>query len=425
MPTYKHNDYYGYINKIQERGISDPSWFWGNTPEASEARQWLYNNGASGIIDTIYKNTPEDIQQSIPKNYLSEDLRKNRYNTNVHLKNENAGNTIAGAAATIASAPALIGGLSTVPLTTGLGLIGGQVGANLGSKIGANIGRKILSRKATPEGAEISTNANIGAALGGIAGGIYGGSAGIVAAPKINQGLKWLNKTIPTPYAEELQFLGAPKEVITQAEQGWAPKNYQILIDKARHTLQKPKFGLRLLNDKWEAGDFIKHGAEAHVYNNSVKPNTVVKIQTNGAAVPYELEGINITGSTPESAIQKGSYLAKIKSRGAYTVPQKLVGLEIQGDQRFAPIFKQAKMEFPKTLTTKQARRALTTYAATDPTYSDVHFGNIAFDGNNAWLIDNMKKTYLSNPKTPAFTQSAPKTLSFSGWNNDITVRVP
>ena len=72
-------------------------------------------------------------------------------------------------------------------------------------------------------------------------------------------------------------------------------------------------------------------------------------------------------------------------------------------------------MEFPKTLTTKQARRALTTYAATDPTYSDVHFGNIAFDGNNAWLIDNMKKTYLSNPKTPAFTQSAPKALSFSG----------
>lgn len=26
--VYKHNDYYGYINKIQEKAISNSDWFW-------------------------------------------------------------------------------------------------------------------------------------------------------------------------------------------------------------------------------------------------------------------------------------------------------------------------------------------------------------------------------------------------------------
>lgn len=42
---YKHNDYYGYINKIHEQAIKNPQWFWSNDSKAAEARQWLYNNG--------------------------------------------------------------------------------------------------------------------------------------------------------------------------------------------------------------------------------------------------------------------------------------------------------------------------------------------------------------------------------------------
>ena len=50
---YKHNDYYGYINKIHEQAIKNPQWFWSNDSKAAEARQWLYNNGASKIVDEI------------------------------------------------------------------------------------------------------------------------------------------------------------------------------------------------------------------------------------------------------------------------------------------------------------------------------------------------------------------------------------
>ena len=69
--TYKHNDYYSYINKIQEKAISNPQWFWSDTEDASQARQWLYDNGASAVVDNIYENTPENIQKNISyKNYL-------------------------------------------------------------------------------------------------------------------------------------------------------------------------------------------------------------------------------------------------------------------------------------------------------------------------------------------------------------------
>lgn len=39
MGVYKHNDYYGYINKIQEKAISDPEWFWGDSDDAKTARE--------------------------------------------------------------------------------------------------------------------------------------------------------------------------------------------------------------------------------------------------------------------------------------------------------------------------------------------------------------------------------------------------
>lgn len=68
--VYKHNDYYGYINKINEQAIKNPKWFWSDDPKASEARQWLYNNGASSIVDNIFENTPDEIKKTINPKYL-------------------------------------------------------------------------------------------------------------------------------------------------------------------------------------------------------------------------------------------------------------------------------------------------------------------------------------------------------------------
>ena len=62
---YKHNDYYGYINKIQEKAISNPEWFWSDAEDASKARQWLHDNNAGAIVDEIYDNTPDDIKKKI------------------------------------------------------------------------------------------------------------------------------------------------------------------------------------------------------------------------------------------------------------------------------------------------------------------------------------------------------------------------
>ena len=67
---YKHNDYYGYINKIQEQAIKNPQWFWSNDSKATEARQWLYNNGASKIVDEIYENTPDSVKKNIDNKKL-------------------------------------------------------------------------------------------------------------------------------------------------------------------------------------------------------------------------------------------------------------------------------------------------------------------------------------------------------------------
>ena len=37
--VYNHNDYYGYINRIQSMALSNPEWFWSNSADAVEARQ--------------------------------------------------------------------------------------------------------------------------------------------------------------------------------------------------------------------------------------------------------------------------------------------------------------------------------------------------------------------------------------------------
>lgn len=133
--TYKHNDYYGYVNKIQEKAISNPKWFWSDAEDASKARQWLYNNGASAIIDNIYENTPEDIQKAISYKKLSNTSGIKKMTSGIHSAQKNFMDT-AGAIG-LQSAGILGGavGLAAAPEITIPAIIGGVGGAKATDKI--------------------------------------------------------------------------------------------------------------------------------------------------------------------------------------------------------------------------------------------------------------------------------------------------
>lgn len=269
--------------------------------------------------------------------------------------------------------------------------IGGLVGGAAGSELGEDAGNTIDDYTGR------TGFGNAGRTLGGIFGYGVGSAATGAVTNSIQNNIKWLNTKVPVN-PNEMDFIGAPDNVIEEAKI-WAPKNYQILFDKARHAVGKLKYAFPR-NNGYAKGKYIGHGAEAEVFENAFNPNSVVKVQYNGTIVPRELKDMSVTGSTVESAIDKGTLLADIKSKGAYTVPQRLVGVEPLPNGRFAPIFEQPKVSriinpSDTDLTKIQRRRLLTTYAATDPTYADVHIGNMAFDGKNIWLIDNPKKSLL------------------------------
>lgn len=132
--TYKHNDYYGYINKIQEKAISNPQWFWSDATDASEARQWLYNNGASAVVDNIYENTPEDIQKTIDYKKLSTNSGTKKITSSIHSAQKNFMDT-AGAVGLQSMVPVgLAVGLATAPEVTIPALVGGIGGMKVVDK---------------------------------------------------------------------------------------------------------------------------------------------------------------------------------------------------------------------------------------------------------------------------------------------------
>lgn len=179
MPTYNHNDYYGYINKIEEKAISNPKWYWSQNDDASQARQWISQN-APEIHLEIYRNTPDDMKMKISSKMLPKELReervinKQRENTNKIAKN------IAEAGAVIAGAPATLSGFAIAPVTTGLSLINGALSGAIGSLAGKEVGKHIYTRGVEPNGlgASISTNQQSGAELGGLTGSLIGGTIG-------------------------------------------------------------------------------------------------------------------------------------------------------------------------------------------------------------------------------------------------------
>lgn len=109
MPKYKHNDYYGYINSISEKAIQNPEWFWSDAEDATQARQWLYNNGAKGVVDDIYNNTPSEIQSKIDKKKLSHTTQAQQTAQNVSKGIDKAGQQFAPVLAATFAAPYAIG----------------------------------------------------------------------------------------------------------------------------------------------------------------------------------------------------------------------------------------------------------------------------------------------------------------------------
>ena len=130
---YKHNDYYGYINKIQELAIKNPQWFWSNDSKATEARQWLYNNGASKIVDEIYENTPDSVKKNIDSKklskHISDDVKTGQIKKDIYDRQKKFLDTAVAIGATtlplIAVAPTVV----TSPGTIVGGLVGGALGA--------------------------------------------------------------------------------------------------------------------------------------------------------------------------------------------------------------------------------------------------------------------------------------------------------
>ena len=130
---YKHNDYYGYINKIQEQAIKNPQWFWSNDSKATEARQWLYNNGASKIVDEIYENTPDSVKKNIDSKklskHISDDVKTGQIKKDIYDRQKKFLDTAVAIGATtlplIAVAPTVV----TSPGTIVGGLVGGALGA--------------------------------------------------------------------------------------------------------------------------------------------------------------------------------------------------------------------------------------------------------------------------------------------------------
>lgn len=123
---YKHNDYYGYINKIQAQATANPEWFWSDSADASEARQWLYDNGAGAVVDEIYRNTPAEIQKTISSRKLSRKVSDERGTqqlvSDIHSAQKNFMDTAGAIGLQSAATTALAVPLVANPIGTAIGI---------------------------------------------------------------------------------------------------------------------------------------------------------------------------------------------------------------------------------------------------------------------------------------------------------------
>lgn len=111
---YKYNDYYGYINKIQSKAISNPEWFWSDSADATEARQWLHDHNAGAIIDEIYDNTPENIRTKIPYKKLTTNKAQETFDQGIRDTANEASKYVAGTLAASTALPYAISAFPTI-----------------------------------------------------------------------------------------------------------------------------------------------------------------------------------------------------------------------------------------------------------------------------------------------------------------------
>lgn len=112
--VYKPNDYYGYINKIQSKALSNPEWFWSDSADATEARQWLHDNNAEAIIDEIYDNTPENIRQKISYKKLTTNKAQETFDQGIRDTANEASKYVAGTLAASTALPYTISAFPTI-----------------------------------------------------------------------------------------------------------------------------------------------------------------------------------------------------------------------------------------------------------------------------------------------------------------------
>lgn len=127
-------EHYDYINKVQERALKDPNWFW-NTDEGTTARQWLYDNGATSIVENIYNYTPENIQKTIDSKKLPHSVSKQRLVSDIHSAQNKFLDTAGAIGLQSAGTVGLAIGAATAPEVTLPAIIGGLAGGKATDKI--------------------------------------------------------------------------------------------------------------------------------------------------------------------------------------------------------------------------------------------------------------------------------------------------
>lgn len=114
--------------------FNTPEWFWSDDQKVQEARQWLHDNGASAVIDTIYEETPDNIKKNVDNKKLSTNIKTDKIKQDIYDGQKKfldaAGSVLLQTVPLVAATPALV---TNPALIVGGALTGaaGGLGTNL------------------------------------------------------------------------------------------------------------------------------------------------------------------------------------------------------------------------------------------------------------------------------------------------------
>ncbi len=309
---YKHNDYYGHINRIQEYAIQHPEWFWSN--DAKAHRQWLYDNGASSIIDTIYEETPDNLK---PKDFrkLPDSIRTQKLKDKIYKGQKDfidtSGSVFLQTAPIVAAAPALVAS----PFAT----IGGFVGGALGG-LGID---KIIQKKSNYDtfgefvrqnknwGETKSTLAeflNPGAILGGAAGSLSGRVLDVHWRPFMDYDESSAYRIVDKKGFESVKHSG-------EVTSGPSSNYPHFTKGKSYGSIHNDEFLIETkTNPNFHLGRFDTHGVKSEYFTaNDIKVGDKVTPVITKQNIPINLDAsqVNIYKKTP-----LGFWLKNVKSKG-------------------------------------------------------------------------------------------------------------